>query len=171
MNILLVYPENKNNRRSLLDRLSSYLFKSNSENINLIEISVHLPIIWHEKLIDLNFEKLNTKDILWADHVIVCATQAQKASAIEVIQQCKNAKKKIILTGNAVQEGDAAFAYIDHLVANAPGFEEFSNDLANNSLQKTYDTIPMRTGNFAFSAYSLWGIVGKFTRAIQGHPA
>lgn len=171
MNILLIYPEKESNKRSVLDRLSSYLFKSKSENINLIEISIHLPITWDEKLIDLNVDKLSSKDIIWADHIIVCADKTQSTSTIELLHKCQSKQKKLILCGNAVDANDSAAAMIDHFVMNAAGFEVFSNDLANNSLQKTYQPLLVKPNHLSFQAYSLWGVVGKFTRAIQGYPA
>lgn len=171
MNILLLYPEKENNKKSILDRFSSFLFKSNTENIYLVEISVYLPIIWEEKLVDLNVDKLNPKDLSWADHIILCADKTQSKSTRETIRKCKTINKKVVLCGNAVQDSDAEYNLIDHFVPNAAGFEVFSNDLANNTLQKVYKPIFEKTNGIPFQAYSLWGIVGKFSRAIQSHPA
>lgn len=171
MNILLLYPEKENMKRSILDRFSSFLFKSKSDNINLIEISIHLPLIWEEKLLDLNVDRLNTKDISWADYIIICAEKSQTKSTIEIINRCKLMNKKLVMCGNALQPTDSEYGFINHFVMNAPGFEVFSNDVANNTLHKTYQALFTKDNNVAFQAYSLWGIVGKLTRAIQSSPA
>ncbi len=171
MNILLLYPEKENTQKSFLDRVSSFLFTSKSENINLIEISIHLPLIWEEKLLDLNINRLSSKDISWADYVIICAEKSQTKSSAEIINRCKSMNKKLVMCGNALQPNDTEYSFIDHFVMNAAGFEVFSNDVANNCLHKTYQPIFVTENHVPFQAYSLWGMVGKFTRAIQNSPA
>lgn len=167
MNILLLYPENNNIKKSFLERLSISLFKSKEENINLIDISINLPLVWEEKLLDLNVDKLNTQDIIWADYVIICAEKNQSKSTIEIIKKSKSEGKKLVLCGNAIQESDAEYKLIDHFVANAASFEVFSNDVADNTVHKTYQPVFTKKYDIPFQAYSLWGLVSNFSRALQ----
>ena len=97
MKILLVYPEKDNNTRNLFDRFGLNLRRKNADPLELIEISIELPITWERKLVDLNKEKLHTKDIQWADIVVVKARENQMKSAIEVSDRCNAFQKKIIV--------------------------------------------------------------------------
>lgn len=171
MNILLLYPQRDDNKKSLLERLSITFSKPEKDNINLVEITNYLPLVWEERLLDLNVSKLNESHIKWADYVVICAEKKQFESTIETIHKCKSLDKKLVLCGDAVQESDSAYLLIDHFVSNAAGFEAFSNDLADNTLQKTYQAIFPKTQDLPFQAYSLWGIISKISRAVQPFPA
>jgi len=97
MNILLVYPEKENNTRSLLYNLGLNLRRKNTDPLELVEISIELPIPWKRKLVDLNQKKLKKKDILWADLIIVKASENQIKSATDVATLCNSFQKKIIV--------------------------------------------------------------------------
>ena len=171
MNILLLYPEKENNKKSIFNRLSSFLYQTEKENINLIEISIHLPLTWAEKLVDLNTDKLESEDIQWADYIIICAEQHQKVSTIEVIHRCKASNAHLVLCGKAIEASDEAYNLIDHFVPGPEDFEVFSNDIANNTLQKVYTPILSGANKVPFHAYSLWGLIGSFSKQIQAHSA
>ena len=171
MNILLLFPEKENNKKTIFNRLSSYLYGTEKENINLIEISIHLPLTWAEKLVDLNTDKLDSKDILWADYIVFSADQSQRESTIEVVNRCKASKAKLVMCGNAIRESDETMHLIDHIVPDPAGFEVFSNDIANNTLQKFYKPILSKATRVPFHAYSLWGLIGSFSKQIQPYSA
>lgn len=171
MNILLVYPQRDQHKKSFIERFSTLFSKPELENINLVEISVYLPITWEEKLIDINTSQLKLHDVVWADYIIICAGKAQHQSTIATIRQCKSMKKKVVLCGNAIDDNDLEYNLVDHFVANPAGFEVFSNDVADNSLQKSYQAINKPRNEQPLQAYSLWGFPGKLSRFIQPFPA
>jgi len=77
-----------------------------------------LPPEWEKKLVDMNADTLNTKDIEWADYVFISAMVVQQQSAREVINQCNKFGSKIIAGGPLFTAGYEHFGFddIDHLV-------------------------------------------------------
>ena len=152
MNILLLYPEKENNQKSISSRLNSFLFNSKKENLSLLEISIHLPLTW---------------DILWADYIIICADKFQTRSTLHIAERCRSVNAKLVLCGNAIHPSDVQSKLIDHFVPDPAGFEQFSNDIANNTLQKIYTPVLSSNKTVPFRAYSLWGLIGSFSKQIR----
>jgi len=83
MKILLVYPEYPDTFWSFKYALKFISKKASNPPLGLLTIAPLLPGDWEKKLIDLNVEKLKTKDILWADYIFVGAMWAQIKSTFE----------------------------------------------------------------------------------------
>ncbi len=118
MNILLVYPQYPDTFWSFKHALKFISKKAVNPPLGLITVSSMLPEGWHKKLIDLNIESLNNKDILWADYVFISAMNVQSKSAIEIINTCNSLNKKIVAGGPLFTEDPDNFPKVDHFVLN-----------------------------------------------------
>ncbi|HDR50096.1 MAG TPA: radical SAM protein, partial [Mariniphaga anaerophila] len=142
MKILLVYPEYPDTFWSFKYALKFISKKASNPPLGLLTIAPLLPGNWEKKLIDLNVEKLKTKDILWADYIFVGAMSAQIKSTFEVIHHCKSLGKKIVAGGPLFTEDYEKFDEVDHLVLNEAEITLplFLEDLKNGCAKKIYQT-------------------------------
>nr|WP_319271053.1 hypothetical protein [uncultured Draconibacterium sp.] len=167
MNILLIYPEKENNSKGF-EAFFQKLFNNTTEDpLELIEISIQLPITWERKMRDLNQEKLNAKDLEWADYVIIKADSKQRTSTVKHIEKCKAAGKKIIAEGELFDSQPADFENVDHLILNQATLDPFVRDVEDNAAQRVYST-DFRKEKLRKTAYSLLGFSDYFSRNI--HP-
>ncbi|WP_319591873.1 hypothetical protein [uncultured Draconibacterium sp.] len=167
MNILLIYPEKENNSKGF-EAFFQKLFNNTTEDpLELIEISIQLPITWERKMRDLNQEKLNAKDLEWADYVIIKADSKQRTSTVKLIEKCKAAGKKIIAEGELFDSQPADFENVDHLILNQATLDPFVRDVEDNAAQRVYST-DFRKEKLRKTAYSLLGFSDYFSRNI--HP-
>jgi radical SAM superfamily enzyme YgiQ (UPF0313 family) len=118
MKILLVYPEYPDTFWSFKHALKFVSKKASNPPLGLLTIAPLLPVNWEKKLIDLNVEKLKTKDIIWADYIFVGAMSAQINSTFEVIHRCKSMGKVVVAGGPLFTEDYEKFEEVDHLVLN-----------------------------------------------------
>ncbi|QIA06295.1 hypothetical protein [Draconibacterium halophilum] len=167
MNILLIYPEKENTTKGFEAFFQKLLNKPTEDPRALIEISIQLPITWERKLLDLNQEKLNTKDLQWADYVIIKADLQQRLSTVNLIEKCKLAGKKIIAEGELFDTQPNDFENVDHLILNQATFDPFVRDVESNTTRRIYSTY-FRKEKLRQTAYSLLGFSGYFSRNI--HP-
>lgn len=142
MKILLVYPEYPDTFWSFKHALKFVSKKASNPPLGLLTIAPLLPQNWEKKLIDLNVEKLKTKDILWADSVFVGAMSAQIQSTFEVIHRCKSLGKTVVAGGPLFTEDYEKFDEVDHLVLNEAEITlpRFLEDLQNGVPKKIYQT-------------------------------
>lgn len=142
MKILLVYPEYPDTFWSFKHALKFVSKKASNPPLGLLTIAPLLPGSWEKKLIDLNVEKLKTKDILWADLIFIGAMSAQIKSTFEIIHRCKLLGKTIVAGGPLFTEDYEKFGEVDHLVLNEAEITlpQFLADLKNGVPKKIYQT-------------------------------
>jgi radical SAM superfamily enzyme YgiQ (UPF0313 family) len=142
MKILLVYPEYPDTFWSFKYALKFVSKKASNPPLGLLTIAPLLPNNWEKKLIDLNVEKLKTKDILWADTIFISAMSVQIKSVFEVIHRCKSLGKRIVAGGPLFTEDYEKFEEVDHLVLNEAEITLplFLEDLQNGIPKKIYQT-------------------------------
>jgi len=142
MKILLVYPEYPDTFWSFKHALKFISKKASNPPLGLLTIAPLLPGDWERKLIDLNVEKLKTKDILWADLIFIGAMSAQIKSTFEVIHRCKLLGKTIVAGGPLFTEDYEKFEEVDHLVLNEAEITLplFLADLQNGVPKHVYQT-------------------------------
>jgi radical SAM superfamily enzyme YgiQ (UPF0313 family) len=99
-----------------------------------------LPKEWNKKLIDMNADKLNDKDIIWADYVFISAMSIQSESAKKVIEQCNKLDAKIVAGGPLFTSSSEYYDHIDHLVLNEAEITlpVFLNDLQHGFAKHKY---------------------------------
>ncbi|MCK9275244.1 MAG: DUF4070 domain-containing protein [Syntrophales bacterium] len=119
MNILLVYPRYPVTFWSFKYSLKFVSKKTAFPPLGLLTIAAMLPKEWNLRLVDMNIEKLRSKDLEWADYVMLSAMLIQKESVDHVLEQCRRYDKKVIAGGplfTAVP--DEYKNRIDHLILN-----------------------------------------------------
>ncbi|MCF6333645.1 MAG: DUF4070 domain-containing protein [Draconibacterium sp.] len=142
MKILFVYPEYPDTFWSFKYALKFVSKKASNPPLGLLTVAALLSTKWEKKLIDLNIEKLKTKDILWADYVFIGAMSVQLKSAIDTINRCKVLGKKIVAGGPLFTEDYEKFDNVDHLVLNEAEITlpKFLKDLEKGTAKKIYQT-------------------------------
>jgi len=142
MKILLVYPRYPDTFWSFKHALKFASKKAAFPPLGLLTIAAMLPRDWDKKLVDMNINKLNDEDIVWADYVFISAMITQKASAKEVISRCNKLGTKVVAGGPVFTTGYEEFDDVDHFVlgeaeATLPPFLEH---LSNGCAQQIYDS-------------------------------
>ena len=142
MNILLLYPQYPNTFWSFKHALKFISKRAVNPPLGLITVSSMLPTNWNKKLVDLNVESLNTKDIERADLIFISAMSVQTKSAQEIITRCKSLNKKIVAGGPLFTEESDRFPAIDYFVLNEAEITlvPFINDLENGNPKRIYQT-------------------------------
>ncbi len=118
MKALLIYPEFPDTFWSFRYALKFIHRKASSPPLGLLTIAAMLPEAWEKRLVDMNVEGLDDKDLKWADLVFISAMSVQKQSVKEVIVRCKTAGVRIVAGGPLFTTEYESFAEVDHLVLN-----------------------------------------------------
>lgn len=139
---LLVYPEFPKTFWSFTYALKFISKKSGMSPLGLLTVAAMLPETWPKKLVDLNVCHLNEKDILWADYVFISAMDIQKASAKNVLDECKRLGVKTVMGGPLVSSDPSEYKEVDHLLLNEGELTipAFLADLENGCSKRVYDT-------------------------------
>ena len=131
MRILFVYPEFPDTFWSFKHALKFVRKKSALPPLGIITIASLLPQKWNKRLIDLNIQSLQDKDIEWADYIAISAMTVQKDSVRTVIDRIHAAGKKVIAGGPLFTCETHQYDDIDHLILNEAEITlpEFIDDL------------------------------------------
>jgi len=133
MTILLLYPKFPKTFWGFQYALPFIGKKAVFPPLGLLTVAALLPSQeWDKKLIDLNVQKLDAKDIQEADLIFVSAMIIQKESVREIISQAKKFKKRIVAGGPLF----------------TTGFEEFLNDIDYFVLGEAEATLPLFLEDF-----------------------
>lgn len=140
-NILLVYPKIPTNTYWSFKYALRFLKKKSAmPPLGLITLAALFPDNYNLRLIDMNIEALDDKDIQWADAVFVSAMIIQKESLKKVIANCKRLNTPVVAGGpyptSSYQEIDG----IDHFVLGEveDTFKNFLRDLEKGNAKKLY---------------------------------
>ncbi len=147
MNILMIYPRYPVTFWSFKYILKYISKKAAFPPLGLLTVAAMLPEEWNLQLVDLNIQKLNQKDLEWADYVMISAMLVQKDSVREILENCKQLKKKVIAGGPLFTGKPEAYAdLVDHLILNEAEctLPQFLADLENGTPKKVYrsDSFP-----------------------------
>ncbi len=118
MKILLLYPQYPNTFWSFKYALGFISKKASLPPLGLLTVASMLPEGWEKRLVDMNIEALEDRDILWADYVFISAMSVQKSSAASVIQRCGELGVKVVAGGPHFTSTPEEYEHVDHLVLN-----------------------------------------------------
>lgn len=140
MNILMVYPMYPDTFWSFKHALKFVSKKASFPPLGLLTVASMLPNDWNKKLVDMNANKLNDDDIVWADYVFISAMSIQSDSANMVIERCINLDTKIVAGGPLFTSSSEYYDHIDHLVLNEAEITLpiFLNDLRSGFAKHKY---------------------------------
>lgn len=167
MNILIIYPEKESNKKSLFQRLLSGFQSSHQEPLELLELSIQLPITWDRRLVDLNTDKLRQKDVDWADFVVIKASCNQESSALTLLKDFKNMAINTIGEGELFSTDPSRFEEVDHLILNGASMHALVSDLESNKAKHIYFPLMLKRHRNPYPDYSLLGVSSYFSRNIQ----
>ena len=103
MKILLLYPKFPKTFWSFKYALPFIGKKAAFPPFGLLTVAAMLPKDWEKKLVDLNIQDLDEKDLRWADLIFISAMIVQKESVREIINLAKSLGKKIVAGGLFLQ--------------------------------------------------------------------
>lgn len=169
MNILFIYPSFPQKFWSVNHFINTFSRKAEFPPIELLKASILFPLNWDIKLIDLNADKLNRKDIAAADYVFISANKLQINSAEHVITRCKKQGKKVIASGILFKENQEKYAKLDYLVLDDSEavLETLVYDLQNGQAKSRYHSPQYIYPKRKLTAdYSLANLVNYFSQNI-----
>ena len=142
MRILLVYPEYPETFWSFKYALKFISKKAPFPPLGLLTIASILPKDWELKLVDMNIEELEDRDISWADYVFISAMSIQGSSAKAVIERCNHLKRPVVAGGPLFTSSYESFHNVDHFVLNEAEITlpKFLSDLEKGELKQLYTT-------------------------------
>lgn len=140
MKILLVYPEFPDTFWGFRHALKFISKKASFPPLGLLTVAAMLPSKWEKRLIDMNVNQLNDKDIKWADYVFISAMSIQKKSVLSVIARCKKLGVKTVAGGPLFTAWFDDFDNVDYLVLNEAEITVplFLEDLAKGQARHIY---------------------------------
>lgn len=141
MKILFVYPVFPDTYWSFRHALKFEDKRAAFPPLGLLTVSAMLPDKWERRLVDMNVETLDPKDIEWADIVFVSAMIVQKESLEEVVALSKSLGKRVAVGGPYVSTSaehlpEADYIFVGEAETTLP---EFIDDLENGSTKHIYE--------------------------------
>ncbi len=142
MKILLLYPEMPNNITNCKETVRFAGRKSSFPPIGLLTVAALLPEGWKKKVVDMNTDSLNLKDLAWADYVFISAMNVQAKSVFDIIKICNENNSKIVAGGPLFTHEYEHFEGVDHFVLNEAEITlpEFLKDLEKGNPKKIYQS-------------------------------
>jgi radical SAM superfamily enzyme YgiQ (UPF0313 family) len=140
MKILFVYPNYPDTFWSFRYALGFISKKASLPPLGLLTVASMLPEGWEKRLVDMNIEALEDKDILWADYVFISAMSVQRSSAESVIRRCGKLGVKVVAGGPHFTSTPEEYEHVDHLVLNEAEITlpRFLEDLARGRAKHLY---------------------------------
>lgn len=142
MKVLLVSPLYPDSFWSFRHALRFISKKAAEPPLGLITVSAMFPVSWQKKLVDMNVQSLQVKDLKWADYVFISAMQIQQHSVRKIIDECTRLGVKIVAGGPLFTQEYDEYPEVDHLILNEAEitFPLFLNDLAEGKAKRVYQT-------------------------------
>jgi radical SAM superfamily enzyme YgiQ (UPF0313 family) len=117
-NILMVYPEFPLTYWSLKHALPFVNKKSSIIPLGLLTVAAMLPPDYQVKLVDMNVDRLDRKDVENADLVFISAMIVQKESMDSVIALCNECGTPVVAGGPYPTSSHGSIRGVDHFVLN-----------------------------------------------------
>ena len=116
-NILLVYPKFPENTYWSYSYAMPFIGKKASmPPLGLITVAAMIPETYNLRLVDLNIEPLQEKDLEWADMLFLSSMIIQKKYQNEVVAKAKERGVKIVAGGPLPTQYYDELKDIDHFI-------------------------------------------------------
>ncbi len=108
--------------------------------IGLLTVASLLPKDWNKKVVDLNTDSINSKQLHWADYVFLSAMNVQANSAKKVIELCNKENIPVVAGGPLFTHEYEKFPGVTHFVLNEAEITlpPFIEDLKKGEPKKIY---------------------------------
>lgn len=140
MNVLLIYPAFPNTFWSFKYALKFVGKQAAFPPLGLLTVAAMLPAGFHQRLVDVNVDKLTDEDLAWADVAFIGAMAVQRASATHIIDRCRAQGLKVAAGGPLFTAEPEDFKEVDYLVLDEAEITlpAFLRDLQNGRPGKVY---------------------------------
>jgi len=165
MKILFVYPSYPETFWSYKYALRFVSKKASLPPLGLLTVAALLPSEWEKKLIDLSAgDKLEDKQIQWADYVFIGAMSIQRKAANELIARCKSLGATIVAGGPLFTTSYQDFNQVDYLVLNEAEvtLPEFLKDLEEGHPRRVYSS--SKKADLKDSPIPAWELVDNLNK-------
>jgi radical SAM superfamily enzyme YgiQ (UPF0313 family) len=161
MNVLLINPQSPETFWSFKYVMDFLGKKAAFPPLGLLTVAAMLPAEWNLRLVDMNVRDLRSRDIEWADYVMLSAMIVHKVAVKEIISRCRKANKPIIAGGPLFTTGSSEFPEIDHFVLGEAEYlmPEVVADMQRRgrSLKKIYQST--RRPDLASTPVPRWDLI------------
>ncbi len=169
--ILLVYPEIPNNTYwSFKYALRFIKKKSAMPPLGLITVAALFPDSYNLKLVDMNIEPLDEKEVQKADYVFISAMIVQKDSMARVVEICNRMKTPVIAGGAYPTSSHEEIQGVDHFILGEveEAFHEILMNIESGNAAKVY-RIPKRPeiSNSVIPRFDLLNMNAYGTMSVQ----
>ena len=109
--------------------------------LGLITVAALCPKQWKIRLVDLAFEELSDKDLLWANLVMVSAMEVQREEVRQILERASKLRRRTMIGGPyASSEPKVLLPLADHVVVGEPDeiFQQIATDLEAGSARRLY---------------------------------
>jgi radical SAM superfamily enzyme YgiQ (UPF0313 family) len=139
-NILLVYPEFPSTYWGMQHALKFVNKKAPMPPLGLLTVASMLPAEYNVRLVDMNVEKLNDHDIIWADMVFLSAMIVQKESFDSVVNICNKLGKPVAAGGPLPSSSYESIPDVDHFIIGESELliPRFVEDIKKGTAAKIY---------------------------------
>ncbi len=140
MKILLVSPKTPNTFWSFKHVLRFVAKRAAFPPLGLITVAAMLPREWRLKLIDLNVDRLDDRDLRWADSVLLSAMIVHQESVREIAARAAALGTRVVAGGPLFTTGHELFPEIPHFVLGEAEeiMPQLVADLRAGTLQRVY---------------------------------
>ena len=139
--VLMVWPRFPPSYWSLGEVAEIVSERSLMPPLGLITVAALCPKQWKIRLLDLAFDELTDKDLLWADLVMVSAMQVQSNDVHRTLQRASRLGRRTMIGGPyATSEPESLLPLADHVVAGEPDevLEEIAAGLEAGTARRLY---------------------------------
>jgi radical SAM superfamily enzyme YgiQ (UPF0313 family) len=161
MNILLVYPEYPDTFWGFKNALKFVGKKAAFPPLGLLTVAAMLPKDWNLKLVDMNVENLDQKDILWADLVFISAMVVQRDSAKKVIEMVRKIGKETVAGGPLFTTEPEQFSLANYLVLGEAelNLQSFIKDFLSGQAKNVYPAGENIQADIIKTPLPLWRLI------------
>ncbi len=108
--------------------------------LGLLTVGAYLPENWDVKLVDMNAENLNIKDVQESDYVFISAMTIQRDSVRKVLRMCNEANTPVVAGGPLFTMEPDHFQEVDHFVLGEAEeiMPKLIEDMKNGSVKRYY---------------------------------
>jgi len=140
MKVLLVYPRSPETFWSFQHVMPFLGKRAAFPPLGLLTVAAMLPREWDLRVIDLNVGRLSSRDIEWADAVMISAMIIHRDSVREIAARCRVAGRPVIAGGPLFTTGSHEFPEIGHFVIGEAEqvMPRVVEDLRRGTLQPAY---------------------------------
>jgi radical SAM superfamily enzyme YgiQ (UPF0313 family) len=143
MNALLIYPKFPDTYWSFKHALSFLGKRAAQPPLGLMTVAALLPGSWNKRLIDENVERLQDRDLAWADVALISAMHIQNEALFAILARCRAMGLRTVVGGPIASSLSAAEINANHVVIGEAEslIADLSRELEQNTAKPIYQAV------------------------------